>query len=232
MTRFAFMFLCLLTVSCGADAPADSPETTTTTTAPTTSPVPASAPKTLAPEVEMTEEDIVAAVRKVYEETELALKAGAMQKDSFSYLCDQQEGALVLYRTGSTIRLATHWTVFGDHAGESERIYFKEEAPVFYFKETSSWTFGGPGQEMEDGSLMPTTIDKLKEDRLYIHKGEVVRALTKAYEIKSWEDDVDPATIPNKPNPGAELPSWTYALLTSLTKDDKLNCEELEDLTY
>lgn len=219
-------------VSCVAESSTGSPEATTTSTAPTTSPAPASAPTTPAPEVEMTEEDIVAAVRKVYEETELAMKAGTMQKDSFSYLCDQQEGALVLYRTGNAIRLATHWTVFGDHAGESERIYFKEEAPVFYFKETSSWTFGGPGQEMEDGSLMPTTIDKLREDRLYIHKGEVVRALTKAYEIKSWEDDIDPSTIPNKADPGAGLPDWTYSLLTALTKDDKLDCEELEAISY
>ncbi len=225
MYRILILFCLLVLAGCSADQ-ADSVPAENSATAPATSTAPAAAPPE-APAPALSEEDLVAAIRTTYANTEAALQAGKLRRDSFAYLCEETEGGLVLYSDQGTIRLVTHWQVMGDHGGETERLYFEEEDLVFYFREESSWQFGGPTQTTIDGTLVPGTIDKFTEDRLYLHDGELIRALTKSYEMRSWEDDVDPDSVPNKPDPEAEAPTWTYDFFQRLKTTQSVDCAGL-----
>ena len=85
-------------------------------------------------------------------------------------------GKVVLNRNSATgsMELITVDGQTGDHSGFSESFYFWDGELIFVFRQETQWSFHpqNPNQ----------TIDTVKEERFYFHKGQIFRALRKDYE--------------------------------------------------
>jgi hypothetical protein len=173
----------------------------------------------------------VAAIRKDYARIEKALKAGILRKDSIPYDCDDAMvgGQVDWYTNEGKLVLAVHEFYQGDHSGGIEHYYFRDGQPIFLFRETDEWQFGGPMRILEDGMEVPGTIDNITEERLYFHEGSTINALTKKYEIKNGED-VDPNVVPNETMAhNGELPA-SLGMVQSTIATRKVDCKLVEEL--
>ncbi|MFK8162632.1 MAG: hypothetical protein AB8H12_09230 [Lewinella sp.] len=178
--------------------------------------------------VEEGEDAQLAAIRKDYVRIEAAFKAGTLRKDSISYDCPYGTGGQVdLYAEDGGIVLVIHEFYQGDHSGSTAYYYFRDGAPIFLFKESGVWQFGGEMQTLEDGTEAPGTIDNFTEERMYFHDGRTIKALTKAYEIRNGEE-LDPDTVPNKAMAhNGELPE-SLSFIQSVIATGKVDCELVE----
>ncbi len=171
------------------------------------------------------------AIRKGYARIEAALKAGALHKDSILYRCEDAmvEGQIDLYEDDGGVVLAVHGFSMGDHSGTTEHYYFQGGKPIFLFRESGVWRFGGPMVTMDDGTDSPGTIDNITEDRLYFNEGSTIKALTKAYELINGEGP-DPATVPNETMAhNGELPE-SLEVVQSVIATRKVDCKLVEEL--
>jgi hypothetical protein len=173
----------------------------------------------------------LAAIRKDYARIEKALKAGILRKDSITYDCDYAMvgGQIDWYTNNGDLLLAIHECYMGDHAGSTEHYYFRDGKPVFLYRETGSWQFGGEMLILEDGSEEPGTVDKISEDRMYFHNGSTIKALTKAYEMINGKGD-DPNSVPNETMAhNGELPA-SLGMIQSAIATRKVDCKLVEEL--
>lgn len=174
--------------------------------------------------------DPMTAIRQEYARIEAAKEAGTLHKDSIPYNCEDAmvQGDVMLYADDKSVVLAVHAYTLGDHSGVTEHYYFRDGKPVFLYRESGVWQFGGEMQTLEDGTEAPGTIDIITEDRLYFHEGSTIKALTKEYKIMNGED-IDPSTIPNETMAhNGELPDG-LAFVQSAFTTKRVDCKLMED---
>lgn len=233
MRHLLLITLALFIFSCGSDPDPDTAEAETTDSVavdPLAAPDRMISPRGLEP-AKTGENDPMTAIREDYARIQAALEAGELLKDSIPYLCEESmmQGQLELYSAGGAVVLAVHGYSQGDHSGTTERYYFRNGQPIFLYRESGYWQFGGLMQTMDDGTEVPGTIDKITENRFYFHEGQTINALTKQYELRSWED-LDPDSVPNETMAhNGELPE-SLDFIQSVTTTRTVDCQLAEEL--
>lgn len=173
---------------------------------------------------------VLEGIRQEYARLQRLLEEGKLNSDSIQYSCEDAmiEGTVKRYTEAGNVVIVVNGYAEGDHGGVTDHYYFRDGEPFFLFREKGYWVFGGPLQSLEDGTEVPGTIDKLTEERYYIHDGKTIEALTKYYEIRSGET-VEPASIPNQQmSHNGDLPT-NYPFIRSVLDKRKADCRLLRD---
>lgn len=219
MRPFFLLSLLVLLTACGSDAVAD--------TAPHASPAPAPAPPP-APAVVSPEEQL-AEIKAEYALISQEMEGEVYAADTVRYVCEAgvMEGEMLLYSDSEALRLVINSFSMGDHGGKIEYWYFKDSIPFFVLEETGTWQFGGPYREDEHGDQIVGSIDKIEQQRYYIAEGKVIKQLSKAFEIRSWEESPTADEVPNREVPtDGDLPEG-YAVVKAAILTGAVNCDDL-----
>lgn len=235
MRLLLLLSISILLFTCGSESTSgvvtEEPEAPKLVEQPVTAEGEVTSQEIISAEVETEEsDDPMTAIRKNFARIEKAKEAGTLHKDSIPYSCEDAmvQGDVTLYADDENVVLAVHSYTLGDHSGVTEHYYFRDGKPIFLYRESGVWQFGGEMRTLEDGTEAPGTIDIITEDRLYFNEGSTIKALTKEYEIRNGED-VDPTTIPNETMAhNGELPDG-LAFVQSAFVDKKVDCMLMKD---
>ncbi len=118
-------------------------------------------------------EGLVKNIRSLYS----SIENGAKKSKTFSIKANDgpEEGEMTIYvQNGKLVKIYISY-ILGDHGGSEEYFYYSNDQLVFAYKSDSSWQFSG--KQQADGNS--ETIDVLTQYRVYLHNGEIIRALKK-----------------------------------------------------
>ena len=222
MRSFLLLSLLLLITACGNDTPS-----ATNGISASEPPVAASLSEPATENTLPAEQEQIDLIRSEYELIAREFQAEVYAKDSIVYDCYDEpvDGQFDYYvdQTGA-LRLATNSYTLGDHMGVLEHWYFRDGTPFFMLREEGSWRFGGELEVDEEGNEYPGTVDNIAEHRFYFADGALIRHLVKEYEIKSWEEAPDPASLPNETVAhNGEMPE-TWPWVKDMVENRTLDC--------
>ncbi|WP_116106102.1 hypothetical protein [Lewinella sp. IMCC34191] len=169
-----------------------------------------------------TESGPIEKIRTRYREVQQLLDAGSLRTDTLTVLCQVADGEffMVRYLDGEEVVMLRTTTGIG-HAFTTKRMYFQDGELFFAWWIDEQFS---PVSPLEGAGEEMGWVSEYEETRYYIVAGEVIRQLTKSYETESWNDDQDPAAVPNQSVEVAPGTPYPEAEQLAEWKTGEVNC--------
>ncbi len=157
--------------------------------------------------------DSLPQVITAYQKTVTLIGNKMADSSSFNYNCaGEKSGKVTFYSKDNELILVEKIYNEYSHTEGKDQYFIKDGKPFFVFQKVTNWAFDN------NPTIEGATIDKVRENRYYIIKGQLVKCLEKQYKTKSTDKENSGVTQTKNINtdcPTLERLMTEYELLLS-----------------
>ena len=164
-----------------------------------------------------------------HKRTEAEAKADRLQQVTYTYECDERSGNVTYsYRDDELVKVDHQYTL-GDHDGQGDIYYFRNNKLILTDQEASSWQFIGAMRTDENGVEQPGTIDTYHRQRDYYFAGGIYQSRYKTFQLHDDETATVSDHETDQRSGTTVTPMWALATVQTIANRGSVLCTDLPE---